>query len=105
MDKYIVTLRNDIKGLNELEAGYVIGRMAARIDNLRGEYIHVCSKLEEANERHEAEIKKLKWVCMEILWGDGFFDFEKESLISGGITEDEIKTFEESKKQAEKVEN
>lgn len=105
MDKYIVTLRNDVKGLSEMEAGYVIGRMAARIDKLRDEYIHVCRQLEEANKRHEAEIKKLKWDCMGILWGDGFFDFEKEMLESSGFTEDEIKTFEESKKQAEKVEN
>lgn len=99
MDRYIVTLRDDIKGLSELEAGYVIGRMVARIDKLRDEYIHVCEEREEANKRHEAEIKKLKWTCMEALWVGGFFDFEKEALQSGGITEDEIKTFEESKKK------
>lgn len=104
MDRYIVTLRDDIKGLSELEAGYVIGQMVARIDELRGEYIHACRKLEEANERHEAEIKKLKWTCMESLWVGGFLDCEKEALQSGGITEDEIKTFEESKRKAEKVE-
>lgn len=105
MDRYIVTLKDEIKGLSELEAGYVIGRMVARIDNLRDEYIHVCKEREEANKRHEAEIKKLKWACMEILWVDGFLDFEKEALQSGGITEDEIKAFEESKRKAKKVEN
>lgn len=104
MDRYIVTLRDDIKGLSELEAGYVIGQMVARIDNLRDEYIHVCKEREEANKRHEAEIKKLKWTCMESLWVGGFLDCEKEALQSGGITEDEIKTFEESKRKAEKVE-